>query len=283
MTLRRHIPELVVDPIRKLRSYWLRFYARRRMGRRRKPAPPHGLDRPLIVSLTSWPKRFPTLHLTLACLFDQSVRADRIILWIAHHDLEVLPPEVLALRDVGLEIETCDDLGPFKKLIPSLEAFPEAYIVTSDDDLYYPRNWLETLVSEADPTTIICHRAHRPTRDIRGGFAPYVFWERNVQDTRARQPSVDIMPTSGAGVLYPPGSLHDIVTDRRFLSICASGDDLWYWWASRMAGTMSRKVGPRMWGVAWPDSQDVSLWSDNEAGGNDRMIAALESEFGPLL
>jgi hypothetical protein len=282
MGLRRYIPEFAVEAVRKLRSHWFRSRARRRLGLKRSQRRVHGLDLPLIVSLTSYPRRFPTLHLTLACLLDQSIRADRTILWIAHHDMDALPGEVRALQANGLEIRTCDDLGPFKKLIPALEAFPDAYVATADDDLYYPRDWLEVLVREAQRGTIVCHRAHRPVRAADGGLASYACWERNVQDRRARQASTDIMPTSGAGVLYPPGSLHEVATDRRFLSLCASGDDLWYWWTSRMAGTKSRKVGPLMWVVAWPESQADSLWAGNEAGGNDRMIAALEAELGQL-
>jgi hypothetical protein len=47
-----------------------------------------------------------------------------------------------------------------------------------------------------------------------------------------------------------------------------------------MAGTLHKKVGGKMRLVSWPGSQASSLWSENEAGRNDRMIAALEAELG---
>jgi hypothetical protein len=79
--------------------------------RLRSPGPsrPHGLTSELIVSLTSYPARFGTLHFALSCLLDQSVKADRTILWVAHKD-EDHPPAVRELEQRGLEIRACDDL-----------------------------------------------------------------------------------------------------------------------------------------------------------------------------
>jgi hypothetical protein len=232
--------------------------------------------------LTSYPARFATLHLTLACLLDQSVRADRTLLWIARDDLSAVPDQVRALEQRGLEIRTCDDLRSYKKLIPTLGAFPDAYIATADDDVYYPRDWLEELVGGAEAGVIICHRAHRMKRLANGKMAPYLDWQLNIQDERSRQRSTDILPTGVGGILYPPHSLHPRVTSRAlFERLCPDGDDLWFYWCARSAGSLYKKVGGGFRKVPWSASQDSSLWSDNEAGGNDRMIAALERELGP--
>ena len=74
----------------------------------------HRLDREVVVSLTSFPPRFSTLHLTLRTLLNQSVSPDRIVLWIAHQDMALLPRKVLALQTQGIEIRPCDDLRSFK-------------------------------------------------------------------------------------------------------------------------------------------------------------------------
>jgi hypothetical protein len=240
----------------------------------------HGLPGELIVSLTSYPPRFGTLHLTLACLLDQSVEADRVILWIAHDDIDQLPIAVRRLEERGLEIRVCDDLRSFKKLVPALEAFPDAFIATADDELYYSRDWLETLVEGTEPAVISCHRTHRIKRTAEGSICPYLEWDLDVQDAKARRPSSDILPTGGAGALYPPYSLGPRVTDRAvFQRLCPDGDDLWFYWCARMTGTLHKKVGGRMRLLMWPSSQNSSLWESNETGGNDRMIAALEHEF----
>jgi hypothetical protein len=233
----------------------------------------------LIVSLTSYPARFGTLYLTLGCLLDQTVKPDRVILWIAHDDMLRLPPAVRALEKAGLEIRACDDLRSFKKLVPALEAFPDAFIVTADDDIFFRRNWLEELVDGFEPHVIACHRAHRMKRSANGNLEPYLDWEFDVQDSAARKPSTDIMPTGGAGALYPPRSLDVRVTDRElFLRLCPTGDDLWFYWCARMAGTKHKKVGGKMRIVTRAGSQDSALWAANEAD-NDRMIATLTESF----
>ena len=44
---------------------------------------------------------------------------------------------ITRLRRHGLDIRTTEDIGPYKKIIPALLAFPEAIIVTADDDIFY--------------------------------------------------------------------------------------------------------------------------------------------------
>jgi hypothetical protein len=106
-------------------------------------------------------------------------------------------------------------------------------------------------------------------------------WEHRVTDPSARAPSTDIMAETGGGALYPPGSLHPIVSDRSlFRRLCPDADDLWFYWCARMAGTLHRKVGPKSRLVSWAGSQSRTLWESNREGGNDRMIRALEEEFG---
>jgi hypothetical protein len=109
---------------------------------------PHGLPGPLIISLTSYPARFSSLHLVLRALLSQSVAADRVILWLDPGDEDLLPR---AARLPGLEIRTCPNWRSYKKIVPTLLEAPEAYIVTADDDIYYRPDWLAGLVAVALP------------------------------------------------------------------------------------------------------------------------------------
>src|SRR3954466_7969070 len=65
---------------------------------------PHRLPGELIVSLTSYPPRYPTLAKTLKSLLAQDVWADRTILWLEEKDVSALPDDVRALTEVGLEV-----------------------------------------------------------------------------------------------------------------------------------------------------------------------------------
>jgi hypothetical protein len=243
----------------------------------------HDLPGELVVSVTSWPPRFPTLHRTLRCLLAQTVTADRVVLWVADGDAPLLPRKVARLAARGLEVRTTPDLGPFKKLIPALEAFPGAFLVTADDDVFYPPNWLETLVSGflAGEPAIVCHRAHRPRAGADGRVAPYSLWERDVQDEAARHASGAIIPTGVGGILYPPGSLDPLAGDRMLAAaLCPTCDDFWFFWMARRKGSLVRKVGPRFPYREWPGSQRATLHTGNLGGGYDRQLAALSARFG---
>ena len=246
---------------------------------------PHGLSRPLVVTLTSYPPRFPHLGKTLRSLLDQTVQADRTILWVAHGDMAALPDDVLALRDHGLEIQACDDLRSYKKLIPALEEDADRYFVTADDDVYYAPDWLEGLVATArqHPADVIAWRAHEAPLDDSGRFAPYAQWRLATHRTFVSDADVRLFPTGVGGVLYPPGGFDSRVFDQAlFRKLAPAGDDIWFFWLSRLAGTRQRRVAGKFDIIDWPSTQDVALYADNLLGdGNDRQIAAVQDYFGP--
>jgi hypothetical protein len=244
---------------------------------------PHALPSELIVSLTSYPPRYATLPMTLKCILDQDVRPDRTILWIAHADWDALTPEILKLRDHGLSIEKCEDVRSYNKIIPTLERYPDAFIVTFDDDLYYAPDSLRLLTEgflSGEPA-ICARRAHRIARRDDGGMASYATWDGYVAPP-GEPPSTDrLFPTGVGSVLYPPGSLAPETTDRAlFTHLCPHADDLWLYWMGRRTGSLYRQVGPVFAQVMWDGSQEVSLYASNAAGGNDAQIAALEAHFG---
>ncbi len=247
---------------------------------------PHALPAPLIVSLTSWPPRFATLHLTLRSLLDQSIRPDRLILWIAHQDMAQLPPAVRRLTADGLEIRACDDLKSYKKLIPCLKAHPEAYIVTADDDVHYPSDWLAALVGAVDPAAqeVACLRAHLARFDRYGRALPYLDWSFETRRTYASGPRTALFPTGVGGILYPPGSLPRATLDESaFMRICPHADDIWFFWMARRNGYTHRRAPDHLRLVCWPDSQAEALFILNRSGhGNDIQIRAVEAEFGPI-
>lgn len=244
-----------------------------------KSAPRHPFRESLHINLTSYPPRFASLNLTIKSLLLQSVRADKITLWIADDDIRHIPQSVLELCEYGLSIEKCKDIKSYKKLVPALMKYPESIHVTADDDLYFCKTWLETLCNyslEAE-SAIVCHRAHRVLTDnITGNFLPYKSWPKEVICT---EPAHDLLATTGAGVLYRPGHLHPSATDQKLISALApTSDDLWFWWMARAAHTPIRTAPNRNLLVAWPDSQKQTLFSENVLGGaNDQALKNLIS------
>lgn len=247
---------------------------------------PHELGAPLIVTLTSYPPRFPTLGATLRSLLDQTVQADRTILWLAEQDLALLPDDVIVLKDFGLEIRTCADLRSYKKLIPALQAFPGAWFATADDDVYYQPDWLEGLVKEARThrRTVIATRAHLARLDEAGRFLPYLIWEIDTPRSSSRSPRMRIFPTGVGGVLYPPHAFAEmVVNEDLFMKLCPHGDDIWFFWMARLAGTDQIRTTASFEILSWPNSQEVALFHENKNNNrNDMQIRNMEDRFGPV-
>jgi len=241
----------------------------------------HSLPSELIVSLTSYPNRFSTLHLTLACLFNQTIVPDRVILWIAYEDKKFLTKEIVSFQKLGLEIKFCDDLGPYKKIIPTLRTNPDSFIVTADDDVYYWQTWLEELVETWDQhkNCVIAHRAHRIRRDRHQNLLPYADWNLNFSDNL--EPSDLNFPTGIGGVLYPPDVFCSEVTDEdQFMKLCPHGDDIWLYWMYRMNGFKVKMTGENRIFINWPESQKEALWKENlNNGRNDKQIQNMVNKY----
>jgi glycosyl transferase family 2 len=257
----------------------LPIYVNARWSTKRAPRR-HPLPRRLVVSLTSYPQRFPTLHWTLKCLLSQSVAPDEVILWIAREHKVRLPDEILTLQDDGLTIKFCKDLGPYTKIVPALAQYPDAYVVTADDDIYYGPAWLEELVAHARAGgEVLCHRAHRIRVGSNGIPLRYQEWE---YETRYKKPCLLIFPTGVGGVLYPPRALHrDVMNIRLFRELCPSNDDVWLYWMMRKNGMVARRIGSRRLLPTWRGTQRAALWRVNVVGGaNDKSVKAMTERFG---
>lgn len=246
----------------------------------------HGLPRPLIVTLTSYPPRFPHLAKTLKSLLDQRVTADHTILWLAEADIATLPEEVLALKAQGLEIRMTHDTRSYKKLIPALAAFPDSYFVTADDDVYYAPNWLEQLVeaSKANPNSVVGSRAHLASTTAEGEFSSYSTWQLATHLLEPPTADVRLFPTGVGGILYPPRAFDERVHDQDcFTELAPFGDDIWFFWMCRLKGTPQVRADMDFRIIDWPNSQDVALYNDNLLGdGNDKQLLAMFNHFGPV-
>ncbi|MDR1305831.1 MAG: hypothetical protein LBK76_11515 [Verrucomicrobiales bacterium] len=250
-------------------------------------------ERPLIVSLTSFPQRMTDVHYCLYSLLTQKLKPNRVVLWLSPEEFPRLeadvPEKVLRLREFGLEIHWCEDnLKPYNKLIHSLETFPDAVIVTADDDIFYPNDWLGKLYAAylRRPELIHCHLVDRVTVDEHGEPAPYPQWGQGYGT------SVLNLLMGFCGVLYPPRVLHPDVTRRElFQKLCPTGDDLWFWAMAVLHGTLVSRIAnytPYYININQERHQlkngEKTLMEENFlGGGNIRMFRALLAAYPALL
>ena len=197
---------------------------------------------PVVVSLTSIPSRLEKLHYTIRSVMAQTHRPDKIVLWL-HSDLKIKLPKQLAMLEGDLfEIRYTELNSSHLKLVHSLEAFPESNIVTCDDDLMYPTNWLWLLYQEhlRYPDQVVTNRCNLITYDKGGDTLPYRQW---VKDVPPGTSSMAIMPAGYGGVLYPPGALlPETINQALYMQLTPKADDLWFKAMSYLNGTLCRKA-----------------------------------------
>lgn len=197
---------------------------------------------PLIVSLTTYGKRLRDVATTVESIMQGSLKPSAILLHISDelHDMP-LPIVLQRQQQRGLQVVYCHDIGPFTKLVPALRSFPDATIITIDDDALYAPDLVENLVAlhRQYPTDIIANRVHLITLDAKGRPKKYRQWQRNANP---EEPSPRVFLTGFGGVLYPPHCLPPETLDEAvFTRLCPRADDVWFYAMALLHGTPIRK------------------------------------------
>lgn len=249
----------------------------------RKAEPNH---KRVVVSLTSYPERIRFVPQVIRSMFAQTVLPDLTVLYLSMKQFpnteDDLPQELLKLRGFDFRIRWVeDDYKSHKKYLYSVKDYPDAVIITLDDDIKYRNTLIEELLLSYRrfPNCISAIRTHAITFDQKGIICPYSNWlmENAINMPElCDKPSVQLFATSGAGMLLPPHCLPEMAFDTNAIAqTCPHADDIWLKSMSALAGI--KTVAVKGWaGVdCIENSQETSLWSTNRTGGNDKAITNL--------
>lgn len=242
-------------------------------------------DHQVIVSLTTYGKRLYDVAFTIESIMQQSMKANKIVLWLEDGLKDKpLPHALINQQKRGLEIEYCKDIRSYKKLIPSLRKYPNDAIITVDDDLLYEFDMVESLITayREQPHYIHCCRKHMILiKDNQ--LKPYNEWVR--ADCELGVNRLNFF-TGGAGTLYPPHCLdQEVMNEGIFMDICKYADDVWFNAMAIKKGTLINKIYTRN-----PHGEDylvndvlqdtglkkINLYGDNL---NDKQIKAVFTRY----
>lgn len=235
----------------------------------------------IVVSLTSYPPRIPSLHIGLFSLLAQTLKPQRVILWLAHEQFPGrdadLPEAVLKLQELGLEIRWTHDIRSYKKLVPTLAEYADKIIVTADDDTFYPPDWLSSLYAsyvQSGYRQMVCaHRVHHITFDDQGKILPYPQWLQHSQNTVPQ--SFLNFATGVGGILYPPSCLHpDVLREDVFMKLAPTGDDIFFWAMAVLQGSPTCLTPNKVLCAFDLAAGGEALWHANFNGLNDIQISA---------
>ncbi|GHV81244.1 hypothetical protein AGMMS49944_30350 [Spirochaetia bacterium] len=243
---------------------------------------PYPIKRPItkpriIATLTSYPARISTVHITIDSLLKQNLKADLVVLYLGYDKFpnkeKDLPGELVAQTNQGLSIHWVKDIGCFTTLVPALIEFPDDVIINVDDDIDYSPKLFESLYNSYLKDTASIHStvAHRILFSKKNRVAPYIRWG-NWHGTK--DPSYHNFIISTLGTLYPPQSLHkDVLNLDLAYKLSPSNDDIWFWVQALRNGTRIRVAEePDASENYIEGTQDVGLNTTNTRGINDKLL-----------
>ena len=229
----------------------------------------------IIVSMTTWPPRWRNAIEAMADLQHHTWlegMEDKVHLVLVL-SREEFPqhPEMLISSMEAMNVEIIWDEGNIKshkKLMPTLEKYPDNPILVVDDDVARKNGWLTEFVRE--------HEEH--PEDIIYGYAlsrVYVEDGNIVEDcgncrhvfSTPGQISTDFKPSNGGGgTLYPAGTFTDPrFFDRElFMKLSPTSDETWQFAFAKIAGRTFRCLGRCNYPLPLLANQEVALWETNK-------------------
>lgn len=238
---------------------------------------PNRKEIPVFISLASYPggNRHKVVSLTIRSLLSQTVKPKKVLLWLYEEEFpkreKDLPVDLLQLEGEDFEIKWSQkNIKSYNKILNTLEEYPDEIIVTADDDIIYPKEWLERLwVSyEKYPGDIHTHRAtffYKENEEWK---------DKVITNSFSENPSSLQLFHGNSGVLYPPRSFYgDIFKEHLYINLIPNSDDVWLWAMLVLNNKKIRIVENNFFKLkVIPGTQEVSLYSLRENSDSDFII-----------
>ena len=235
----------------------------------------------LVGSLTSFPDRICKLWIVIESILRQTKKVDKLILWLSKEQFPTelsLPKSLLKLRSIGLEIRLVEgDLRSHKKYYYVLKEFPEATLITFDDDIIYPSNAVKEVydVWQKNQKCVV----GRFSSQIHFDESNCIIWTRTQEDD-IMTPSNNNWIGSGGVTIFPAHCFPPFVLDSNaFMEGCKYADDVWLNLMYRTMGVKSivtRAYCPLL-EVKYYTKKPSRLCDLNLGDGNRRQIAFTRS------
>lgn len=232
-----------------------------------------------IVSIASYSKRINTLHICLESLYAQTILPQKIILYLDNSvSPNDIPQEIFAYTKKGLEIVfVSDDIKSHNKYYYTFKTYPDAIVITVDDDVIYEKNTFYNLLKTHDkyPNAVCSNRVTYMKFFPDNTLMPYTSWISEYD--KLKSPSKKLVAVGVGGVLYPPHIFTEEIFDKScIINLALTADDLW------LKIMQLRNNVPVVWTGQLPQhppripkTMEVSLWRNINKYMNDEYIKRL--------
>lgn len=244
-------------------------------------------DESVIVSLTSFPKRFDQLVITLKSIILQDVTPGKIVVYLGSDTKEQnITSEMRVFEFYGVEyrIDNTLNLKGHKKYFYALREFKDKLVITIDDDIIFPSSMIKELLAchKKYPNAVCARRVHRIT-GRHGSLLPYNSWD--IEYARKTRPSDRIFATTGAGTLYSPYVNNALCKEAfdadKIQALCLEADDVWMKCMEIKSSIKVVKSNIYVMGAFIDVDEEDTLMVENVGNGkNDIFLRRVIKEYG---
>ena len=282
MSLYNYINANYLNPLQSLPLKW--YYAAKKTY---SPLNKEDRKHHIVVSLTSFPARFSTLHFAVKSILCQTMKPDLIFLCLTKQEVNgeaALPSSLLELKKYGLHIFFADNnLKPHNKYLYAMKEYAKSLIITVDDDNIYDKRLVSDLYTSylRYPSAVSARRVHKIIRDKNDMLLPYNKWKYEYK--KEEKPSHDLLATGVGGVLYPPGILPaETFNEDKIRELCLNADDIWLKFMEFKNNIPVAWVkGGRVHPYIIKRAQKITLNKNNyHENQNDKYATALQNYYG---
>lgn len=248
---------------------------------------------PPIISLTTISSRVDRVSQTIDCITRQTLKPHSINLYISEEPylldqgIQRGNEHLRRIADMGVNIYLTPNIGPYRKQYPLLQQLrgsnisPETLIITLDDDVLYPVNALEQLVSAARMDDAVV--AHRGREMVFDGGRLKSYCEFKAPTSIKSQYNLG---TGKNGIAYRlkhfPIDLGEYIGPW----LAPTADDIWCKWVTGVRGVPTIILEPRAiydsrfdFSESKPEDKICLYQTFNSTGTNDDAIMNMESFF----
>lgn len=169
---------------------------------------PKNYNKP-IISFTSYKDRLPYICDVIKSILNNTIKPYKIILNLYKDDVKYITRELHKLIYHNIvELYICDlDIRPHKKYYYTMLRYKDNPIITIDDDVIYPSDFIESLINSYKkyPNCVSGRRVHKIKYKNDGTIDLVKNWILSYN--KIIDPSFDITHSGVGGVLYPPDIL----------------------------------------------------------------------------
>lgn len=236
----------------------------------------------IVVSLTTFPKRIESAGIIISLIMQQTMKADKILLYLSQEEFPRgmcgLPKIIKEEIKKGLTVVFVEgNLRSHKKYFYAIKEFPNDIVITVDDDILYPKNLIETLISRHNkfPDAVIANAAHSLLKN-----GEPINEYRDLDEAKETEMPKHCYQALGAGgILYPPHCMHKEIFNRDFvIKNCLTSDDIWLKAMQLMNRTPVLTTNTCKL-LYTPCSQEIALWKTNCEGNEPQNIKNFENIY----